>query len=234
LPIMGLGYRWSIDYAGPLPPTLRGNKYVCVMVEHFSKWVELVPVPDRSSAYSATAFLDRVVTHFGAPAEVVSDRGSEFDGYFQQMLTLCLIDNCKISRFHPEANGLAERMVQTMKRALRKYCASAEHHHDWDLQLPWIAMGYRMSRQKSLQSFAPYEILFGRSPDIPFSIRAHFDADVDFDDPEVLLHAMQERAELFKHRVPAAMGNLQIAQHRDQLWYARLQGGGYMPQLRRF
>jgi PHD-finger len=121
-----------------------------------------------------------------------------------------------------------------MKRALRKYSAMMEHHHDWDLQLPWIAMGYRMSKQKALGSFSPYEILFGRSPDLPFSVRAQVEPAVDFDDPEVLRQVMHDRAEVFKHRVPAAWGNLRIAQHRDQLWYARLQGGGYMPQLRRF
>jgi hypothetical protein len=36
LPIMGLGYRWSLDFAGPLPVTPRHNKYVLVMIEHFS------------------------------------------------------------------------------------------------------------------------------------------------------------------------------------------------------
>ena len=35
--IMGLGYRWSLDFAGPLVVMLRGAKYVLVMVEHFSK-----------------------------------------------------------------------------------------------------------------------------------------------------------------------------------------------------
>jgi hypothetical protein len=29
------------------------------------------------------------------------------------------------------------------------------HHGDWDLQLPWIAMGYRFSKQASLASFSP-------------------------------------------------------------------------------
>ena len=38
LPTMGLGYRWSLDFAGPLLPTPRGAKYVLVMVEHFNKW----------------------------------------------------------------------------------------------------------------------------------------------------------------------------------------------------
>jgi hypothetical protein len=35
LSIMGLGYRWSLDFAGPVTP--RHNKYVLVMIEHFSK-----------------------------------------------------------------------------------------------------------------------------------------------------------------------------------------------------
>jgi hypothetical protein len=38
---------------------------------------------------------------------------------------------------HPEADGLAERMVQTVKRGLRKYSLKKGHHGDWDLQLPW-------------------------------------------------------------------------------------------------
>jgi hypothetical protein len=37
LPIMGLGYKWNLGFAGPLPMTPRYNKYVLVMIEHFSK-----------------------------------------------------------------------------------------------------------------------------------------------------------------------------------------------------
>jgi hypothetical protein len=43
------------------------------MVEHFSKWMELVPSPDKSSDGVAYAFLDRVLSHFGAPVEVLTD-----------------------------------------------------------------------------------------------------------------------------------------------------------------
>ncbi|OAE19976.1 hypothetical protein AXG93_1558s1000 [Marchantia polymorpha subsp. ruderalis] len=89
LPIMGLGYRWSLDFAGPLPLTARHHRYVLVMVEHFSKWIELVALPYKA-----------------------------------------------------KADGLAERMVQTVKRALRKYGLQKGHLGDWDIQLPWLAMGY--------------------------------------------------------------------------------------------
>ena len=70
LPIMGLGYMWSLDFAGPLLPTSRGTKYILVMVEHLSKWIELVALPQNSSELIAAVFLDRVLARFGAPAEV--------------------------------------------------------------------------------------------------------------------------------------------------------------------
>ncbi len=101
--------------------TVRHNRYVLVMVEHFSKWIELVPSPDKSSEGVAYAFLNRVLSHFGAPAEVLTDQGTKFQGEFQVLCDKALIDHRTTSRDHLEANGLAERVVQTVKRALRKY-----------------------------------------------------------------------------------------------------------------
>jgi hypothetical protein len=48
-PIMGLGYRLSLDFVGPHLLTVRHNRYVLVMVEHFSKWIELVSSFDKSN-----------------------------------------------------------------------------------------------------------------------------------------------------------------------------------------
>ncbi len=55
---------------------VRHNRYVLVMVEHFSKWIELVPSPDKSKEGIAYAFLDRVLSRFGALAEVLTDQGT--------------------------------------------------------------------------------------------------------------------------------------------------------------
>jgi hypothetical protein len=57
-----------------------------------------------------------------------------------------MIDHYTTSRDHLEADGLAERMVQTVKRGLQKYSLKKGHHGDRDLQLPWIAMDYRFSK----------------------------------------------------------------------------------------
>lgn len=222
LPIMGLGYRWSLDFAGPLPLTMRHHRYVLVMVEHFSKWIELVALPDKSSEGTAYAFLDRVLSRFGAPAEVLTDQETEFLGEFQALCDQALIDHRTTSRDHPEADGLAERVVQTVKRGLRKYGLQKGHLGDWDLQLPWLAMGYRFSRQASLASFSPYFLLYGREPDLPAAIRRDTSEVLTLDDPDIWVQACSQRAETFRHVMPMAFENLAIAQHRDTLRYATI------------
>jgi hypothetical protein len=41
------------------------------MIEHFSKWLELVPLPNRSSEGAAYAFLDIMFSRFGVPTKVL-------------------------------------------------------------------------------------------------------------------------------------------------------------------
>jgi hypothetical protein len=133
LPIMGLGYKWSLDFVRPLPMTPRHNKYVLVMIEHFSKWIELVALPDKFNEGAAYSFLDCILSRFGAPAKVFTDQRREFLGEFQTLCEQAMIDHRTTSRDHPEADGLAECMVQTVKRGLRKYSLKKGHHGDWDL-----------------------------------------------------------------------------------------------------
>jgi len=55
--IQGMLYRWSCDLVGKLPQTSKGNVYIMIMIEHFSKWVELVALPNKSSHNTNQAFL---------------------------------------------------------------------------------------------------------------------------------------------------------------------------------
>jgi hypothetical protein len=73
--LWGLGYWWSLDFVGPLNLTPWHNQYVLVMIEHFSKWFELVPLRDHSNEWATYAFLDMVLSRFGALAKVFIDQG---------------------------------------------------------------------------------------------------------------------------------------------------------------
>ena len=107
-------------FAELLVVTLRGTKYVLVMVEHISKWIEFVVLPQNSAELATADFLDHVLARFGALAKVLTDQGREFLGILEELCTKALIDHRTTFRDHLEADGLAEWVVQTTKRGLRK------------------------------------------------------------------------------------------------------------------
>jgi hypothetical protein len=81
LAIRGMFYCWSIDLAGPLPPTApHGYTDVMVAVEHFSKHAEFLALRSKQPEETSRGLLE-LVSRFSAPAEVVTDRGGEFQGH---------------------------------------------------------------------------------------------------------------------------------------------------------
>ena len=233
LPINGMMYRWHVDLAGPLPRTRAGNTYIMVAIEAFSKHVELIPLPNKTAYTTAFAFAHNVLGKFGSCAEVVTDRGSEWAEQFDQLLQLALIDHRRTSAGHPQADGLAERAVQTVKRALKKLCAAKGSKEDWDMQLPWLAMGYRCSPQQST-GLSPYAMLYARNPTIPPAIRERMEEPFNLDDPDAAMKDFLARAKLVQRHMVIAGDNLRIAQHRDTLRYAAVRDGSYLPKIRRF
>ena len=213
LPIRELGHRWSLDLLGELPLSRRGKRYVLVMIEHVSKWVELVPLSSKTANGVANAFLKEVLARFGACAEVLTDQGGEFKGALQRLLDSCGIQHRSTSAYHPESNGLTERAVQTFKRGLRKY-ALVHDTRDWDLELPWLLMGYRFSKQESTK-LSPYYMLYGREPVLPVGSPKELATALPEHNSTDWVKAAKLKAQLFRTIMPTALGNLQAAQERD-------------------
>ena len=232
LPIKGLGYRWHVDLFGELtPPSVEGFRFVLVSVEAFSKWIELVPLRSKESLEVQCAFLTHVLARFGACAEVTSDQGLEFEGAFGEFLTTLGISHRPTSRNHAQANGQAERVVQTVKNCIRR--TVDDHLERWSEALPWIAMGYRMSPQAALR-YSPYYIMYGRTPIIPPAIMERMADGLNLDDPDAAARSIIERGVLFQRIMPQALENLLISQHINTLRYAETRSGGYKPALRQF
>ena len=78
-------------------------------------------------------------------------------GDFKTLLKKYEITHRLASREHPQSGRPAERMVQTMKPALRK-CLLSGGGVEWDELLPYIGMG-----QKAV-GYIPYFLMFGRDP----------------------------------------------------------------------
>ncbi|GKC11443.1 reverse transcriptase domain-containing protein [Tanacetum coccineum] len=67
---------WGIDFMGPFPSS-RGNKYILVVVDYLSKWVEAKALP-TNDVRVVCKFLKSLFARFGAPRAIISDRGTHF------------------------------------------------------------------------------------------------------------------------------------------------------------
>ena len=61
--------------------TSRKNRYLCIIVDAFSKWVEIYPIPNKKATTIANCMWD-VIKRFGCPSIVWSYKGTEFEGEF--------------------------------------------------------------------------------------------------------------------------------------------------------
>jgi hypothetical protein len=230
LPIAGLFYRVHIDSAGPFAATKEGHQYVIVIIEAFSKWIELVPVHRLDSATTARVFQERFLSRFGAPVELVSDNGVEYMGEFAAQLREHGIQQRRTRRNNPQANGQCERIMQILKDALRKYVL-AYGSLTWHLQVPVLEFGYRVTVQRTT-GFSPYFMLYGRSPVMPSQLQ-HLQP-VDPENPEEVLALLSERAVLLQQAMPVAFERHVRAQLRDTVRFRARRTGELRPRRVRF
>jgi Integrase core domain len=204
-----------------------------VMIDSFSKQIEVEALPDKTAASTAYAFARNVLCQYGACTEVVSDQGSEFLMEFHQVLKAAFIDHHMTSANHPSANSLAERMVQSIKRALEKHAALEDGvASSWDDYLPRPHRAELQGVCASLPGFSPYELLYGTKAIHPSSIRPVFERPLELENPEQASEYLLQRAaalcsSIVQQHCAIAGDNLRIAQHHDQLRYQKMRSGGY-------
>ena len=79
----------ATDVLGPLPETERGNKYILIEMDYFSKWPEAYALPNQEAVNVADVLVPQFFTRFGVPAELHSDQGRDFESrVFQEVCSL--------------------------------------------------------------------------------------------------------------------------------------------------
>ena len=99
--------------------TKRGNRYILVISDNFSKWLELLPLPSQTAEVTAQALVDQFCTRFGFPNQIVTDQGRNFEStLFKEVCKLLRIDKKRTTAYRPSANGQAERQNRTLMNAV--------------------------------------------------------------------------------------------------------------------
>ena len=153
---------------GPLPTTPRGHKYILVVTDLFSKWVEAFPLFATDSVTLAKILTDEVICRYGVPESLHSDQGANFvSEVIQSLCTNLGINRTQTSAYHPEGNGQVERFNRTLEAMLSKEIE--EHQKDWDDHLQKVLFAYRTAVHDTT-GYTPYFIISGRSPNLPIDI----------------------------------------------------------------
>lgn len=70
-------YMVGMDLVGPYRKTADGNQYILTVTDYFSKYVEAVPIPDKT-ALSVAKGIFKLYCRHGAPVNIICDQGREF------------------------------------------------------------------------------------------------------------------------------------------------------------
>ena len=114
--------------------------------------------------------MDHVVSKFGVPASIISDRDTRFTSAFFATWTKCLgSTQCLSTAFHPQTDGQTERMNRLLQETLRHFVCFTQNNWDEYLQVATFAIN---NSTNVSTTFTPFFLNYGRHPRHPSGIAA--------------------------------------------------------------
>ena len=160
--------RVGIDISGPYNVTDEGNRYILVVSDYFTKWVEAYPLKDMEAKTVAETLVEEFICRMGVPMIIHSDQGRNFESkLFQQMCALFGIKKTRTTAFRPCSNGLVERYNRTLNEML---CTTVkESPFTWDKRIHLLTMAYRGTPHEST-GFSPNFMVYGKELFMPVDV----------------------------------------------------------------
>ncbi|NXI84507.1 TF211 protein, partial [Rhipidura dahli] len=147
----------QIDFT-EMPPVQRW-KYLLVIVDHLTHWVEALATINATAQTVSKVILEQILPRYGVPYRIDSDRGTHFTSKVVQTLMEQLGTDWKLhTPWHPQSSGRVERMNQTLKKMLTKLIL--ETKWTWVKCLPLALLKIRTQPCVDIQ-ISPYEMLYG-------------------------------------------------------------------------
>ena len=162
-----------------LPPS-NGYSNLLTVTDRFTRWPAAIPIPDISAESVVDALAHGWIASYGVPKAITTDRGSQFSSaIWRQLLQVWGIENHQTAAYHPEANGLVERLHRRMKESLIALCEDARDQWYW--RLPMVLLAIRTTFKPDVGA-SPADLVYGEGLAIPGEILGN----EQLDDPELL------------------------------------------------
>jgi hypothetical protein len=142
-------------------PTSAGYKYCPIAVDRFTRWPEVIPIPDITADTAARGLLTGWISCIGCLQTITTIQGRQFESQlFQSLARLCGIQLSRTTAHHPAANGHVERFHRTLKAAIMCHA-----NQQWTDALPPI-LGIRTAFKEDLKA-SVVELVYGQPLRIP-------------------------------------------------------------------
>ena len=171
--------RVHLDIAGPFPKSKDGHKYILVIMDQFTKWVEAFPIPNQTAGVVVEKLLEFIL-RLGFPVEIHTDQGRNFESeLFKSVCKVLNVTKTRTTPYRPSSNGQVERFNRTLLKMMRCYVDS--HQDTWDRYLPFLTSAYRSSVH-TVTGFTPNQLMLIRETrnlcDLEFEMETSKDEDV--------------------------------------------------------
>ena len=157
--------RVHMDLFGPLKTSDSGKKYVMCFTDAFTKYCEMVALPNKEATTVASAVFNRWICRYGTPLEFVTDGGKEFaNNLNKELFKILKVEHSITSPYHPQCNAQAE----VANKTIAKYLSMVVNQNtlDWELYLPPLMFSYNTSLHRSIKA-TPYFLTYGLDARLP-------------------------------------------------------------------
>src|SRR6266542_474905 len=158
-------YQWRINIVRPLTETSRGNKYIIVAIDYFTKYPKARALTNANAKSVANFIYEDIICRHECLRKIISDRGLHFNNQvIEKLLERFKIRHNLSTPYHPKTNGLVKRFNKTLCEFLAKL---NEERENWNEYILSTLFAYRMKINKSTQ-FIPFYLTYGRKAILPF------------------------------------------------------------------
>ncbi|MBW0546225.1 hypothetical protein O181_085940 [Austropuccinia psidii MF-1] len=165
-----------IDWVIALPPSGdKGYNACLVIVDRYSKTPIFLPCHKDDTAMDTALLLwSRVISHTGLFQNIISDKYSKFTSALWTNIHRLFGTKLSFStEYHPQTDGLAERIIQTLEDMIRRFCAHGLELKDsegftnyWCTLIPALELAYKTSVHSSTGQ-TPAMLEKGWNPRLP-------------------------------------------------------------------